>query len=151
MENAAAAAVPEFSLGDLDAADEASLNMVIGGTPSGWFWTFAGPGHQRTIDQTNRLSKERLHRDAEIERKRNNGKQWKPEVESPEDVRARNVAFVVERLIRWSPVKIAGALLEFSPAAATAFLLDPRKGTFLAQAIEFLADDKSFTQRSATT
>ena len=151
MENAAAAAVPEFSLADLDAGDEAVLNVMVGGVPSGWLWTFAGPGHQRTIEQNNRLSKERLRLDAEIERKRNNGKQWKPEIESPDAVRARNVAFVVERLIRWSPVKIEGALVEFSPAVATEFLSDHRKGTFLAQAIEFLADDKSFMQRSAKT
>lgn len=153
MENqqqaAEAANIPDFAVDALDAVDVAEMNVLVGGVPSGWKWTFAGPGHPQTIAQTNRLAKERLRKDAEIDRARNNGKQWKPDVEDPAEVRARNVAFVVERLTGWSPVRIGGEIVSFSAETATAFLSDPRKGATLAQAIEFLADGQSFTRRSA--
>lgn len=134
---------------EIDSLDEATLNIVLGGSPSGWLWTFAGPGHAKTIEQTNRLSRERLRRDADVERARNNGKQWKPDVETPDQIRAKNVAFVVERLIRFTPAKVNGELVEFSPEAATKILLDPRKGTIIQQAIDFLAEERSFSPRSA--
>lgn len=136
---------------DIDAADEAVMDVVMNGRATGWLWTFAGPGHPRAVEQTNRLAKERLRRDAEVDRVRNNGKQWKGEVETPDQIRAKNVAFVVERLIGFTPAKINGDLVEFSPEAAGRLLSDPRKGALMQQAIEFLADEKSFTRRSATS
>lgn len=134
---------------DLDTADEATMDVVINGQPTGWLWTFAGPGHPKAVEQANRLARERLRRDAEIERARNNGKQWKTEVETPDQIRAKNIAFVVERLIRFTPAKLNGELVEFSPEAAAKILGDPRKGTVIQQAIDFLADEKSFSRRSA--
>lgn len=68
---------------DLDSNDEATMDMVLNGRPTGWLWTFAGQGNPKAIEQANRLAKEHLRRDAEIERARNNGKQWKSEVERP--------------------------------------------------------------------
>lgn len=143
----------ETSFGEnaFDAIDEAEMTVIVGGAPSTWKWRFAGPGHPKAVEQTNRVSKERLRRDASIERARANGKQFKPEVEDVDAVRARNVAMVVERLLGWSPVRIGGEALAFSPEAATAFLSDPRKAAILVQAIDFLADESSFTRRSATT
>lgn len=138
-----------IDLDDIDTLDEATMNVVLGGQPSGWLWTFAGPGHPKAIEQANRLARERLRRDGAIERARNNGKPWKEEIETPDQIRAKNIAFVVERLLGFTPAKINGELVEFAPEAAAKILGDPRKGTVIQQVIEFLADEKSFSRRSA--
>lgn len=143
------APVTELDLADFDAADEADMTVVLNGRLTTWVWTFAGPGHPVTVAQASRMARERLHRDREQEQARVNGRKWKAEEETPDDVRRRNVAFVVERLLRWTPVKLNGEDVPFSPEAATRVLSDPRKATLLTQAIEFLAEDKSFIRRSA--
>lgn len=140
----------EIDLADIDAADESEMVVTHNGKLTTWVWTFAGPGHPKTIAQGNRLSRERLHEDKEKEQARVNGRKWKATEESPDDVRKRNVAQVVERLLRWSPVKLNGENLAFSPEAATKVLSDPRKISLLLQALEFLNEDKSFIKRAAT-
>lgn len=141
----------EIDIADIDAADESDMAVIVGGKPTTWVWTFAGPGHLKTIALSNRLSRERLQREREIERARTNGKQWKPEVETPDEIRAKNVSTVVERLLRWSPARLDGEILPFSSEAATKLLSDPRKIALLLQALEFLGDDKSFIKRAATS
>jgi hypothetical protein len=157
MDNEAAPQAPEenkpieIDISDIDAADEAEMTVTVNGKLTTWIWTFAGPGHPKTIALSNRLSRDRLQREREIERARTNGKQWKPEVETPDEIRAKNVSTVVERLLRWSPAKLDGEILPFSPEAATKLLSDPRKISLLLQALEFLGDDKAFTKRAATS
>jgi hypothetical protein len=84
-------------------------------------WTFAGPGHRsgRAVEP---LSRERLHEDREKEQARVNGKKWKASEETPDEVRKRNVAFIVERLLRWTPIKLNGEDLPFSVENATKVL-----------------------------
>ena len=150
-EQAAALVAPvEISLADLDSADEAKMSVVVNGKLTTWIWTFAGPGHPSAIEQSNRIGRERLHRDRDKEQARVNGRKWKAEEETLDEIQRKNVQFVVERLLGWSPVKLDGELVEFSPAAATRILEDPKKASLLQQAIEFIADEKSFTRRSAT-
>jgi hypothetical protein len=139
----------EFDLSDLDYSDEATMTVVIKGKPSDWTWTFAGPGHEKTIEQRNRMSRERLHREHEQEQARVNGKKWTAPEESVAAVRDRNIAFVVDRLLGWSEFKFGGAVYPFSPENARKLLSDPKKGALLVQALEFLSDDQAFTTRSA--
>lgn len=143
--------VVDLSSSALESADSADMEVVLNGVPSGWVWTFAGPGHPKAIEQSNRLSKERLQRDREIEQARANGKKWKALAETPDEIMEKNARFVAERLIRWNPVRLDGQDLRFSEEKAVELLKDPRKANLLQQAIDFLADDKSFMQRSATT
>jgi hypothetical protein len=139
----------ELSLDELDAVDEAHMTVVVNGKETTWVWTFAGPGHPQTVDQADRLSRERLHQDRLKEQAQVNGRKWKAPEESVDEVRGRNIAWVVERLIGWSPVKIGGEMVPFSAEAATKLLSDPRKGALLTQAMEFLAAETSFTKPSA--
>jgi hypothetical protein len=97
------------------------------------------------------LSRERLHEDAQKEQARVNGKKWKASDETPDEVRKRNVSFIVERLLRWTPIKLNGEDLPFSIENATKVLSDPRKVSLLIQALEFLNEDKSFIKRAATS
>lgn len=141
--------IAEFGGDDFDAYDEARMIVRVGGKPTGWTWIFAGPGHPKTVAQSNRLGRERLAEDAAKEQARVNGKKWKAPDESVDEVRERNIKWVTERLIGWSPVKIAGEMVEFSEDAARRLLSDPRKSDLLVQAIDFLSADMSFTKRSA--
>jgi hypothetical protein len=139
----------DFDLSDLDSADTAEMEVKAGGKETGWKLIFAGPGHPRTIEQADRLARERLRRERAQEQARVNNKKWTPPEESVDAVRERNIGFVVERIVGWTPVKIGGEPYPFSPDNARKLLSDPKKCAVLAQAIEFLSDDAAFTTRSA--
>jgi hypothetical protein len=141
----------EFDLADLDLVDEVDWDVTIDGKEIGWKWTFAGPGHQKTIDQGNRIAKEAIKRQAEQEQAQVNGRKWKPEDETPEDRRTKNISLVADRLIRWTDMKLGGEPFPFTVENARKILLDRRKPQLLQGALEFLGNEKSFTKRSPTT
>jgi hypothetical protein len=139
-----------FDLSAVDAADESSMTVVVNGTPTNWIWNFAGPGHPRAIEQANRVSRERLAKDRQQEQAQVNGKKWRAPEETVDEALARNVNFVIERLLGWSDVTMNGEAFPFSPENARTVLSDRRKATLLLQALEFLGDENAFTKRSAT-
>lgn len=149
MTDAAKKAVPSFSMDDFAAADTGKMQVLdAAGNPTGWFWEFAGPGHPKTEALNNRLARERLHKSAQIEQAQVNGRKWKAEEDEPDEVRAKNIADLVERIVGWSEVEIDGETFAFSAAAAIEFLSHPKRVGVLTQAMEFVATEKSFTQRS---
>jgi hypothetical protein len=139
---------------DIDAFDTVDTADMTVLTPDGrlsqWVWTFAGPGHPKTIAQSNRIARERLHEESQKDAARTNGRKWKPVEESPDEVRAKNATFVIERLIGWRGATRGGQDFPFSVESARAILLDPRKGGILVQGLEFLGENASFTPRSPT-
>lgn len=147
---AEAVEVAAFDLDELDAIDEAEMTVVVNGKPTAWTWRFAGPGHAKTIAQSERLAREALHHQRQIETKRNNGKKWTAPEETPSELVDRNVNLIVERLLGWSDVTIGGKPLPFSAENARTLLKDPRKGQLLVQALEFLGDETAFSNRSAS-
>ncbi|WP_414461824.1 hypothetical protein [Hyphomicrobium sp. DY-1] len=142
--------IASFDLSSLDTADEAEMEVRINGKLSGWRLRFAGPGHQKSIQQENRLARENLERRKAQERAQVNGRKWKPEDETVEEVIAKNIQLIVERLIDWTPVTLDGEPYPFSPENARKLLSDPKKGTILTQCLDFLGDETIFTKRSAT-
>ena len=140
-----------FDVSDLDAIDEAEMVVMVGGKPSGWSFFFSGPGHPQTVAQSNRVAREELNKQRQIEQSRANGKKFKSEQQTPDGLLSDNVAYVMERLLRWSPVKLDGADFPFTQENARALLMDRKKGTLLQQAVDFLLDDNSFTKRSPKT
>lgn len=151
MKTETESAVLDLSLDSLADAEIATLNMVVGGVPSGWLWQFAGPGHPKYIAQQNRVSRERLHKDKLMEQARVNGKKWVAPEETPDGVRTGNVDYVIERLVGWSPIRIDKQDFPFTEDNARSILSDPKRIGMLTQALEFLSADSSFTQRSAKT
>jgi len=141
-----------FDLNDFDTEDTADMVVLhpATGEPTGWRITFAGPGHPKAVEQSNRLQRKRLREEKSREQAQMNGRKWKAEEKTPEEIRAENVAFVVERILGWTPVRINGEDLPFTPENATRLLLDPKKGKLFTQMLEFLAAEESFTKRSAT-
>ncbi|WP_050742963.1 MULTISPECIES: hypothetical protein [unclassified Shinella] len=145
------AAVESFSFADFEEAETGNMTVAVHGRPTNWVWTFAGPGHDKTIEQSNRLAKERLHQERQIEQQRVNGKKVKLPEEAVDDIRSRNVRMVVDRIVGWSPVKIDGEDYAFTPDNAYKLLINPKRAGLLTQAMEFLAAESSFTPRSATS
>jgi hypothetical protein len=150
MKTADAAAV-EFNDADFNAADEADMAVVMNGTVTTWVWTFAGPGHPKTVEIENRAAREQLRNQHQVEQQRLNGKKVKLPEQTVDEIREKNVDWIVDRLLRWSPVRINGDDYPFSAENARALLSDRKKVALFAQALEFLTADDSFTQRSAAT
>lgn len=142
-------AAPAFDIDELDALDTADMVVLSNGRPTSWVWTFAGPGHDKTVQASNKAVRDRLRIEAEQEQARVNGRKWKAEEETPAAALNRNAGYVVDRLIGWTPVKMSGEDFPFSAENARKLLTDPKKGALLLQALEFIADGKSFTKRSA--
>ena len=140
---------------DLDtlASDTATLEILKPGgvEGTGWVITFAGPGHPKAIAWSNESSRRNLRKEQQIEQARANGKKYKAEDRDPEGIRRDNIRWAVAHIVDWTPVDIGGGPITFSEEAATTLLLNPKMGFALLQMMEFLADDRSFTKRSATT
>jgi len=141
-----------FSLDDFKLADESDLNIRNpAGQPSGWIWTFAGPGHPRTITADEQQTKRALAIAEDQEKTRVNGKKWKGSGDTVEDVRDRNISYIVARLIRWSDgMTVDGQPFACTPENARTVLLDPSFG-FYEQVNAFLTDERTFTPRSPKT
>jgi len=144
------AAAADFDIDALDAVDTADMVVQANGRSTTWVWTFAGPGHPQSIALSNKVSRERLRKQAAQEAAQVNGRKWKAEEESPEALARQNAEYIADRLLGWSPVKMAGADYPFTRENAVALLIDPKKGALAIQALEFLADSASFSQGSAT-
>lgn len=132
--------------------DTAEIHIVKSGTNirTGWVITLAGPGHPQTIALNNELERERLNRSAQIERAQVNGRKWKgDEDEQPEDARRKIVSQVCRRIVSWTPVDFGEGAVEFSQENAVKLFLDPKKGAYFGQIVEFLTAERAFTKGSA--
>jgi hypothetical protein len=140
----------DFDLSDLETGDEAQLAIKdSAGRVTTWLWTFYGPGHPKTVAVANRLSKRWLQEARDKEQSSVNGKKWKPEERSLDDLRRENVANIVDRTKEFTPVKLNGSVIEFSPEKARELLLDPRKSALFVQISEFLREEENFMRPSA--
>ncbi len=142
-----------FDIDVFDTADTAELTMVhpVTGTPTTWVWTLAGPGHPRTIEQSNRIARERLDQERQKEQARVNGKKWHEPRREPEEERRRNCAYFAERVVDWTPCRINGEDYPFTTENCIAILADPRKPRIFNQLATYFAGDEAFTASSATS
>jgi hypothetical protein len=139
-----------FDLDDLAATDQAELEIKSrDGRPTGWKWTIAGPGHPKTIEIANRLSKDNFARSKAQEMARVNGKKWKGDDETPDEALQRTAETLAGRVLGWTPVSFGGQPFPFSPENVVKLLLDPDRGdTLVNQLSDFYGDEKSFMKRS---
>ena len=116
----------DFDLSAMDAQDEGELVIRHPKTlePTGWTWTFHGPGHPVTIELANRVAGASLKRAAARRQAQANGKKWKEDEETLEQIRVENVDNIVMRTKGFTPIKLDGELIEFSADAAKRLLLD---------------------------
>jgi len=141
-----------FDISAFDTQDVSEMTVMdpVSGKPTTWKISFAGPGHEVTIAQSNEIARKSLADAKMKEQARVNGKKWKGEDKTPEEARQENADYFTARMLAWTPVKINGADYPFSRENAAKLLLDPRKGGLYNQILEFLRDDDAFMKRSAT-
>lgn len=139
-----------IDLTDFLPQDEATIEMVSpAGKKTGWMVTLAGPSHPKRVDANNAAARKALQRSKQVEQAQINGKKYKSEERTPEDVRRENVEDIVARIVTWTPVRVGGEEFKFSDTRAVDLLVKPEMGWALAQIAEAQAEDASFTKGSA--
>lgn len=150
MENAIAA----IDLSGFIPQDTSTMEILKPGglEGTGWKIEFAGPAHPKTIAWNDTETRKNLRRQQQIEQAQVNGKKFKSEDRDVAEVRRHNVAWVVARIVNWTPVRLGdGDPVSFSEDAAIALLVRPNMNWALAQMLDFLTDERSFTKGSETT
>ena len=103
-----------FDLATMDAQDEGELVIKHPKTLelTGWIWTFYGPGHSVTMELSNRVAGAALKKAAARRQAQANGKKWKEDEESLEQIRVENVDNIVTRTKSFTPIKLDGQTIE---------------------------------------
>jgi hypothetical protein len=142
--------VADFDLDSLAAIDQAELEICSrDGTPTGWKWMIAGPGHPQSIALSDRVTKENFSRHKMQEMARVNGRKWRGEDESADRVLRNAAENLADRVLGWTPVKFNGQEYPFSRENVITLLMDPARGdTLVSQLTEFMSDERSFMKRS---
>jgi hypothetical protein len=95
----------DFDLSAMDTQDEGELVIRHPKTleSTGWSWTFYGPGHPVTIALSNRVAGAALKKSAARRQAQINGRKWKEDEESLDQLRTENVDNIVTRTKSFTP------------------------------------------------
>lgn len=144
-------------LSGIDISDSLDYAVLAPGSdkPTGWVITLAGPYHDKAVAWSNASSQKRLSKQARLEAQQLNSRKIKPEERTTEEQRAETADWLASRILDWTPVKVPylndGEPIEFSDGAVKLVFTHIRMGWALQQLVDVLADENSFTKRSATT
>lgn len=117
----------------------------------GWMWDLAGPNHPATIAHQQKVTAGFLTESRRQQQAQANGKKWKAEDRSPEDLREAMLDQVCARVLGFGPVDLGDGPIQYSPAEARKLLGDRRFGWLLNQISGALAEDANFFAKSAKT
>lgn len=131
-----------FNLSNRRMADTAELNVTdpVHGDDTGWVITFAGPGHEKAVQQQNRM----INKGLKKSRTKGGAASF-----TVDEVKEQGVDFIVERIIDWNGLLDNGNEVPFDEDVAKQILSDPELSWARKQCDQFLADDASFIKRSA--
>ena len=153
MEDIDVPAPPVFNLGAL--ATEAEAELAIKhpktGDPTSWIWTFYGPAHPVSMSVADKVAREALKKGKEQRQAQINGKKWKEDDQTPDELREQNVDNILARTKSFTPVNLGSGTTDFSVGSARKILLDRRFGWVLNQIVDFLKLEENFIQPSATS
>ncbi len=133
-----------LDIGELAAADTAEMTVQhpVTKMPTTWVWTFAGPGHPTFQALSNALGlKDRAEGFAD-QRAMLGGRT--PKIKTTQEIVEDNVRRISGRTLNFTPAKINGEDLRFSPEAAERILKNPKYGWLYTQAYNFLRDEDVF-------
>ncbi len=137
-----------LDIGELAAADTVEMTVIHPRSkmPTTWVWTFAGPGHPMFQALSNALGmKDRAEGFAD-QRALLGGRT--PKVKSTDEIVEDNVRRIAGRTLNFTPAKLNGEDLRFSPEAAHRILKDPKYGWLYTQMFNFLRDEDVFIKDS---
>ncbi|PWC96967.1 hypothetical protein [Azospirillum sp. TSO5] len=150
--------ITDFDLADLAYGEtlEYAIKHPVTGVATTWVWTIAGPSHPITIALNEKIEK----RDREEESKFTQAriaaaKANKPEPERPllsaHDRAKRNATDLAGRVINFTPVKLGGKLIEYSPDSVVELLSDLSKDWLFSQVFGAAYNKLGFIPNSAET
>ena len=144
-------AIDDFDLGELAAANTAELAIIHPKTKAetGWVWTFAGPGHPQTQELWNKLGMRDRAKDFANDKAIRSGRD--PKIPTNPELVEINVPRYAGRALHFTPVKLNGRMIEFSPEEAHRLLKNPNYGWLWVQVYNFLNAEDSFIEASPTT
>jgi hypothetical protein len=142
--------IEPFNIDELRSTETDELPIVhpATGQPTTWVWTLAGPGHPKTIEQSERQARDALRLQRQREQAIVNRKKWIEPERSPDEIRDENARSFAARVLGWTPARINGDDYPFSQENAVKLLLEPAYGRIYVQLLEHFTADASFTQRS---
>lgn len=134
-----------FAAANADTADMTVMHPITK-EPTEWVIVFAGPTHPKSIALGDKFTREGLAKAKRIEQARTNGKKYKGENKSPDELRREAIENAVAQIVTWR-----GSSVEFSEKAAIDMLMDPNYYRLVNQITEFLDDEDRFIKTSAAT
>jgi len=142
-------------IGAIVPLDSITYEVLKPGTQigSGWKIDIAYVDHPKAQAWVNESARKGAKRQAAIEAQQLNGRKIKPDERDPEEQRRDNIAWVCSRVIGWTPVKIdfiSPEPLAYSDENATKVLGHAKMGWVVAQLIDVIGDERSFTKPSQT-
>lgn len=149
------AALAGFSLDEAVPVETFDYTVKRPGTeePLDWIVTFAGPSHPKSIDLNDKSARKSLNKAKLIEQARINGKKFKSDELTPEEDKHQFIESIVGRIVGWKTSTAAGPSFKgkvypFSDQLATELLMFPEMGTYVAQFVEVLLEEKNFMPAS---
>lgn len=155
------APVTEFEeigdLAELSYSDtlEYRVKHPITGSETTWVWTLAGPAHTVTLELDEATA--RRNRDEESKKQQAAIAAIKANKPPPKDERTlaenreRNAEYIAARVLGFTPVKLDGAVVEYSAEAAKKLLADPSKDWLFNQIAGALGSKEGFIKSFAQT
>jgi hypothetical protein len=70
---------------------------------------------------------------------------------SPDTARREMISGVCKRIVGWTPVDFGEGVVEFTHDNAVKLFMDPRKGAYFGQVVDFLTAERAFMKGSANS
>lgn len=145
-------------LADLTYADtlEYRVKHPVTGAETTWTWTIAGPAHPVAVALNEKIERRDQDEESKFTQARiAAAKANKPEPKRPNSSQAeriaRNAADLAGRVLHFTPIKMNGETIEFSPEAAAKLLSDPAKDWLFGQILNATVSKLGFIKNSAET
>lgn len=125
------------------------LDVMQDGKRTGWQITLGGPEHPKAVAFADAQLRQGLERARLARLALANGSELPAEQKEPDEARRENVAWMVARIIHWTPIRVGGKEYPFSDDAAFDLLTRPTFGGVVRQISKALEIEARFLKRSA--
>lgn len=125
------------------------LEVIQGEKKTGWLITLGGPEHPKAVAFADAQLRQGLEKARQARLALASGVEPAVEQKEPDEVRRENIAWMVARIVGWTPIRVGGKEYPFSDEAAFDLLTRPTFGGVVRQISRVLETEARFTRRSA--